>query len=199
VNQPKLADVNIADKKNAMISYALAGGTLALALGLAGGAARRSAMWALVGGVLGLVLGAAAGAGTTAAVVPTYQKLYDAQPDVIAKEMTVPLLVHAAIWAAMGAAAALALGIGAGARWKIVSVVLGGVIGGAIAGGIYEVVGALAWADGKTFQPIAGAWQPRLLASLAGPLLVTFVAVTGLVSEPRRPKKPVAATPEVVA
>ena len=42
VNQPKLADVNVADRKNAMIAYGVAAGTLGLALGLAGGAARRS-------------------------------------------------------------------------------------------------------------------------------------------------------------
>ena len=195
VNAPKIEHVNAADRKNAMIAFGVAGGTFALALGLAGGMARRSPRAALVGMLAGLVLGAGIGVGAGAVALPAYQKQYTDNPESVTKDMTFPLLIHAGIWAAMGAAAATALGIGAGARGRLPSVILGGLIGGAIGGGLYEVIAALGWADARTYEPIAARWAPRLVASLAGPLVATIIAVSGLISEPRK-TKPAAIHPE---
>ena len=99
--------------KNATLAYGLMGGTLGLLLGLGGGLARSTVQSAAVASVVGLALGAAAGAGATLAMVPLYHRFQDARQEMASMDITVPLLIHSAIWAAAGAAAGLAFGLGA--------------------------------------------------------------------------------------
>jgi hypothetical protein len=195
VNQPLLPDVIVADRKNAMVTFAIAGGLLAMLLGLAGGLARRSIRGALLGGVAGLVLAAGVGVAAAAVAVPIHARQHEKDPDSITKDMTLPLLIHAGTWAALGAAAGAALGLGAGLRGRLPSVILGGLVGGALGAGIYDVTAALIWADGRTYQIYAHKWAPRLYAALLPPLAITFVAVSGVVSPARRAKQTPALAP----
>ena len=69
----------------------------------------------------------------------------------------------------------------AGARGRFASVVINGLVGGALGAALYEVIAALISPDGRTYQPIASAWQPRLLAATVGPILIAALAASALV------------------
>ena len=62
--------------RTATVSYGVLGALLGLALGAAGGLARRSPRAAITAALIGLVLGAAAGAGTTFLILPWYHASY---------------------------------------------------------------------------------------------------------------------------
>ncbi len=194
VNSPKAADIAVAERKNAMVAFGVVGALLAGALGVAGGLGRRSARSCLLGALAGLILGAGAGVGAAAVGVRAYYREYDRDQMTVTKDLAIPLMIHAGIWAAVGAAAGAALGIGAGARGRLPSVVLGGLVGGAMGGALYEVAAALVSPAGRTYEPIAAHWAPRLIAALAGPILATVVAVSGLTSPVRRTRTVAAIT-----
>ncbi len=145
----------------------------------------------------GLILGAGAGLAAGAVAVPIHARQHERDQDSVTKDLTFPLLIHAAMWSGIGAAAGAALSLGAGAGRRLPSVILGGLVGGAMGSGIYDVTAALIWADGQTYQIIAHKWAPRIYAAMLPPLAITFVAVSGLVA-PERREKPAAAPPREV-
>jgi hypothetical protein len=196
-NQPLAPDIVVADRKNAMVAFGIAGGLLAMSLGLAGGLARRSVPGALVGALVGLVLGAGCGAAAAAVGVPVLARQHDKNPDSVTKDMAIPLLIHVGMWSAIGVAAGAGLGVGAGMRGRLPSVILGGLAGGALGAGIYDITAALIWADGRTYQVIAHKWPPRVYACLIPPLVTALVAVAGVVSPERRTKPAPPPTREV--
>ncbi len=154
--------------KNATLAYGLMGGALGLLLGLAGGLARSTVRSAAGAGVVGMALGAAAGAGATLAMVPLYHRFQDARQEMASMDITVPLLIHSAIWAAAGAAAGLAFGLGAReGRRRLLKAALGGLVGAMVGAAVYELVGALAFPLDKTVEPISLTWTSRLLAHSA--------------------------------
>ncbi len=197
VNIPKAADVIVADRKNAMVAFAIAGGLLAMVLGAAGGLARRSSRGAILGAVVGLILGAGAGAGAGTVAVPILAHQQEKDPDSVNKDLAIPLMIHVGLWATIGAACGAGLGLGAGMTRRLPAVILAGLVGGALGAGIYEVTAALLWADGRTYQIIAHKWPPRVYADFIPPLAIAFVAVSGVVSPGRRKKPATAPAPEV--
>ena len=103
---------------------------LGLALGVAGGLARRAPVAAIAAGVTGLVLGGAAGAGTTMVLLPYYHAARAALSDEDYNEdLALALRTHGGIWIAIGAAAGLALGIGLGNWTRMARAVIGGILG----------------------------------------------------------------------
>jgi hypothetical protein len=192
MNQPFPADVLVADRKNAVVAFGLAGGVFAMLMGVAGGLARGSGRGVLVGAVAGLILGAAAGAAAGPVGVTVYTRAHDADSRAVTVEMKIPMMIHAGLWAAIGAAGAAGLGIGARAWWRMPSIVLSGLVGGAMGGCLYELVSAALWADGRTYQVFAGRWEPRIVAAMAPPVVAAVLAISGLVAPMTRPpRKPV--------
>jgi hypothetical protein len=162
----------------AALAYGGLGMVLGLALGAAGGLARRSPVAAVAAGLAGLVLGGAAGAGATLAVLPSYHAALAARPDEDKENNLTPaLMTHGGIWIAVGAAAGLALGLGLGGTGRIARATLGGILGACLAAAIYEFAGAIAFPTAETFRPMAFAPAPRLLAHLSVALCVAAVAL----------------------
>jgi hypothetical protein len=185
-NVPTIPATHRAELKNAMLAYAIFGGGLALALGVAGGLAGRSFRTGVLGGGVGLILGMAAAPAATAALVPIYHRMLSSTPEEESTNITLPLLVHAGIWATIGAAAGVALGIGLGDRSRIVSTALGGLFGGAVGASIYEIAVTLIFLRGTT-QSISPDWPVRLIAVLTGSFFVATLAAYGALSaRPRR-------------
>ena len=99
----------------ATLSYGVLGAFLGLALGAAGGLARRSPRAAITAALIGLLLGAAAGAGTTFLILPWYHASYALpSPENANQQLGLALATHGGIWMAVGAVAGLALGLGLG-------------------------------------------------------------------------------------
>jgi hypothetical protein len=161
----------------AVLSYGVLGALLGLALGAAGGLARRAPRAVITAAPTGLVLGAAAGTGTTFLLLPWYHASHALpSPDTATQELALALATHGGIWVAVGAATGLALGLGLGGG-RVARAIIGGILGAVVATVIYEFGGAIVFAMDKTFGPTAMAPAPRLLAHLAVALFVSAGAL----------------------
>jgi hypothetical protein len=165
--------------RDAALAYGLQGAILGLLLGLAGvvagGRARaRAALLAIPAGLLVGGLGAAASLGLF--------QLGLRHQDPIAGDLTLSLLTHSGVWAAVGAGGGLAFGLGMGLRppARLVHAAFGGLAGGALGAVIYEVVGSLAFPIAQTGHPYASEAAPRFLAHAAVDILAALGA--GLVA-----------------
>jgi hypothetical protein len=183
-------EVAVADAKNASLAFAFLGASLGAGLGVAGGLIRRSGRAATAAGLLGLVVGASAGAGISLALLPPYNSYKAQHPDEAARDVILPLLVHAGIWSAVGASGGLAFGLGArrGLPW----IVLGGLAGAALGAIVYELIGAVAFPAAQTTQFVSATGPTRLFARLA----VTILAAAGVALAASERKKH-ASQPEI--
>ncbi len=156
--------------RNGIISFGVLGCVTGVALGLAGGLIRRSALRAIAAGAIGLLLGGGIGAALSGLIVPIYYE------HSTGGELTYSLMVHGGIWMAVGAAAGLAFGIGLGgcarrsaACWERCAALLAGVI--------YEFAGGILFPQALTYRPISRTWESRIVARL----LVTVFTAVGVV------------------
>jgi hypothetical protein len=167
------ASANRSDVKRAVMAHGFRGAALATALGLAGGLARRRV--AIVAGVVGLVFGCAAGVGAAFGVFNAYFRYLDP----ISGDLLLPLISHAAVWGALGAAGGLAFGLGlregpgCAARTA-----LGGLIGAVLGAAVFQLAGGFAFPRAKTDMPLAAEAVARLTAEvLCGLSVAAGVAV----------------------
>jgi len=159
--------------KSAVLAYGGLGMVLGLALGAAGGLARRSPRAAIAAGLTGLVLGGAVGAATTVLILPSYHATRAERTDENYNEdLVLALRTHGAIWLAVGAAAGLALGLGLGGGANVARALVGGILGAGLGTVIYEFGGAIGFPLAQTFRPMAPEAIPRLLAHLSVALCV---------------------------
>jgi len=178
-------EVAVADAKNAGLAFAFLGASLGAGLGVAGGLARRSDRAAAAAALLGLIVGAAGGAGMSLALLPPYNDYKARHPDEAARDLILPLLVHAGIWSAVGALGGLAYGLGLGVRRWLPRIVLGGLAGAALGTMAYELIGAVAFPAAQTTQFVSATWPTRLFARLA----VTILAAAGVALAASEPNK----------
>ena len=113
------------------------GGFLGLAMGMAGGLARGS-FFRVRAAIVGLLLGMIVATSASLIVVSVFYKKYDPETG----DLVLPMLMHGAIWSAVGASGGLVFGLALGrqGRWKVT--LLGGLVGAAAATVVYEIVAA---------------------------------------------------------
>ena len=109
-------------------------------------------------------------------MLPPYNDYKAQHPDEAARDLILPLLVHAGIWSAVGALAGLAYAFGLGDRRPLVRIMLGGLAGAALGTLAYELIGAAAFPAAQTTQFVSATWPTRLFARLA----VTVAAAAGV-------------------
>ncbi len=172
--------------KNAGLAFLLLGAALGGALGAAGGLSRRSRRAAVQAAWIGGVMGVVAAAGMSLALLPAYNAYQRRYPDEASRDLVLPLLVHAGIWSALGAAGGLALGVGLGERARIPRIALGGFLGAAVGAAAYEVIGAF-FPAARTAQFVSATWETRLLARLVVTLLASAGAAIGVSSPYAQP------------
>jgi hypothetical protein len=174
---PSLKGQTRADTQNAALAFGMVGAILGLGLGIAGGLASGPIrIWRrAIAGLVGLAVGSALGVGASMALVPVFYQARLANP--LSLDLTIPILVHAGIWAAVGAGGGLAfwLGLGGDTR-RLARATIGGLVGGALAAVAYDIIGALAFSLADTPKPLSLTWGTRLLARL----LVTTMAAGGV-------------------
>jgi hypothetical protein len=154
---------------SATLTFMAMGGLLGFALGAAGGAARPSLSAGAGAGVVGILLGTIAAGALSLLLIPVFFNKHDPQSG----DLVLPLLIHGAIWSAIGSVGGLAFGLGLGGRRHWLRGLLGGLLGGAAATIVYEVVGAVAFPSDHTDLPLASAVTARAMAQL---LVTTFSA-----------------------
>jgi hypothetical protein len=180
-------EVGRANARNGAAVFGGLGGLLGLALGLAGGLTGRSVRGAVRGGVAGLVLGGAAGALPAFAVMPWY---WGHHGDDKALTPLLPLLFHAALWSALGAAAGLAYALGRDRPnpIRLIEGALGGWIGAVSGAFVYEVLGTLLFAQDRPDETFATTAAARLAAHLCAAVFVALGAALVADSPPHKPK-----------
>ena len=151
--------------------FATMGGMLGLAMGMAGGLARGSVFRGAWAAIVGLLLGTIIATSTSLIFVSLFYKKYNPETG----DLVVPMLMHGAIWSAVGAIGGLVFGLALGGqgRWK--ATLLGGFVGAAAATVVYEIVGALAFATDNTDLPLAASITTRGMAHL----LVAILSAVG--------------------
>ncbi|WP_165069699.1 hypothetical protein [Paludisphaera rhizosphaerae] len=151
----------VARIKNATLASAVLGGVLGLTMGAAGGAAARSRRRAMVAGSVGLILGAAVGGQAAWALTP----FADANRVRASDDLGYAILMHGAVWGAVGATAGLAFALGRGGGWKLMlRAALGGLIG-ALGGTVaYDLIGAAAFPMAETWSVLAQSPAARSIA-----------------------------------
>jgi hypothetical protein len=183
-------DQDLADAKNAGLAFAWLGAVLGAGLGAAGGLARHSGRAAIAAAWFGVAMGAVACAAMSVALLPLYNAYRHRNPDEASRDLMFPLLVHAGIWSAAGAAGGAAFGLGMGTRGSMPRAVLGGLAGAAVAAAVYELIGVVAFPDAGTTRFVSSTWPTRLLARLAVGILAA-AGVAFAVAPPR--ERPVTA------
>jgi hypothetical protein len=161
--------------KNASAAYGMLGLLLGGALGLVAGLARRSAGSALIASLVGVLAGAATGVGMSVALIPVFFRLVDPESG-----MLLGLLIHAGIWAPIGAAAGLAFGVGLGGRKWIALAMVGGLAGAALGTMAFEVINALAFPDARLDNPIPSDRKSRILGAFCVTILTAMGAALGV-------------------
>ncbi len=184
--QPSVESQNAADLKNAALAFAILGCVTAMAMGFAGGVAGRSAgRGAMVG------LGAQAGGslvGSLAALVLlplVIRRSWEGTNDVVW-----PLVIHAAILAAIGAVDGLAFAIGMGCRRSLVRAVAATSVGALLAAAIIRLFDVCLSADSAQVNPVASSSILRFVAMLVPSLLIAVGAATATVGSVHLPQSP---------
>jgi hypothetical protein len=148
---------------------------LSLALGAAGGFARRSIRAAIAAGFIGMVVGGTAGAATPYLVLPLYNAARIATTDDDNNiDLGLSMRTRGAIWLAIGAAAGVALGVGLGGA-AVVRAAIGGILGALLATVTHEIGGALVFPLSETFRPLSVTPTARLTDHL----LIALCVATG--------------------
>jgi hypothetical protein len=167
---------------SATFTFATLGGLLGLALGLAGGLAKRSTFAGVRAAIPGLVVGSAGVGLTSFLLVSVFFKMHDPQSG----DLMVPLFTHGAIWCVAGTVGGLAFGLGLGGWARCMATSVGGLAGAVVATIVYELVGALAFASSKTDLPLSTSATTRAMALL----LVAALSSIGAALAARNTAKP---------
>ena len=172
---PTAATMMVAEARNGALTFGVLGLCVGALMGMAGGAARRSASALLLAGLLGSCLGLALCAGSSLVILPFFLDALPAHPEY---DLILSLIMHASIWGLSGAIAGLAFAAGLGESRLIGRAAAAGFIGAVLGTVVFELVGAAAFPMDGTGRPVSTAWPSRLLARLTVPLATAaFVVV----------------------
>ncbi len=162
--------------------YGLLGAVVGCALGAVGGLAGGRPRAAVRAAILGALLGTFAGAGVAYVAVPIFER----NRDRFELDLITSMLMHGAIWASIGVTAGLAFGIGLEVRpARLVSCLIGGSLGALFGATVYDLVGAIIFANDRTGEPVALSSPSRLFGLV---IIAFFIALGGLaaIREDRR-------------
>jgi hypothetical protein len=183
---PTTETMLVAEARNGALTFGVLGLCVGAFMGMAGGAARRSASALLLAGLLGSILGLALGASVSLAIVPFF---LDALPRHTEYDLILSLIMHASIWGLTGAAAGLAFAAGLGESRLIGRATAAGFIGAVLGTLVFELVGAAAFPMDSTGRPISTTWASRLLARLMVPVATAAFVVLFVNAPASAPKE----------
>jgi hypothetical protein len=176
----------VAEARNGALTFGVLGLCVGAFMGMAGGAARRSASAIVSAGLLGSILGLALGASVSLAILPFF---LDALPAHTEYDLILSLIMHASIWGLSGAVAGLAFAVGLGEFRLIGRSASAGFIGAVLGTLVFELVGAAAFPMDGTGRPISTSWPSRLLARLMVPLATAAFLTLSLKAPASMPKE----------
>jgi hypothetical protein len=152
------------------------GGVMGLTMGLAGGLCRRSVWRGVLVGLGALGIGGLAGGLASRALIPLFFRQFVPSSN----DLLTPILIHAAIWAAIGAVGGLAFAIGMGRLRQLPAVVGGACLGALLATVFFQCLCAGLFPDSGSTSPVPGSSLVRLLAKLPATTLVALGGAWGI-------------------
>jgi hypothetical protein len=175
---PSRESQQVADRANATLASAILGSVTALTMGLAGGLAVRTPRRGAVVGLGASAVGALAGAAAAWALIPILFREF--VPD--SNDLLAPILIHAGIWAPIGALAGVAFAAGAGAQHQLPVAGLSAGVGGFTASILFHVFTGVLLPLSNSSEPVGGSPLVRLLAASLVTILASIGAARGTLS-----------------
>jgi hypothetical protein len=185
--QPTFESQTAANKKNAILAHAIYGCALGLMMGLAGGLAARSLQRGVFVGLGAQAAGAVIGVIAATVVLPLFYRHNVPDPN----DLLSPILLHGAMWAAIGGLAAAAFACAAGRPLRLIPLAVGDAcVAAFLASVVYHLLSAEVFPESKSIDPVADWPIVRLLAlSLLAGCIAMGAARGTCVSVRRAPKK----------
>lgn len=172
----------LAESKNTALAMGILGAAVGASFGVAGGVARRSQAAALRAAAVGLLLGASVEVAAAFTLVPWFfQGIRDSPTPFL------PLMVHTAMYAAVGAVGGLAFALGFRGWGAGLTGCLAGLLGAVLGSIGFCLLQAVAFPLEPDFSPIPGRAFSRLVAHLCVALAAMLSAVVVLAG--REPPK----------
>ena len=184
--QPSVESQNAADLKNAALAFAILGCVTALAMGFAGGVAGRSAGRGVMVGLGAQAAGSLVGSVASLILLPLIlRRLGEGSNHVVW-----PLVIHAAILAAIGAVGGLAFAIGMGCRRSVVSAIAATSAGAFLAAALIRLFYVCYSANSAQVDLVARSSILRFVAMFLPSLLIAVGAAKATVASVRLQQSP---------
>jgi hypothetical protein len=158
--QPTRESQSAADTKNAALAFALLGSVTGLAMGFGGGVAGRSRVRGAAAGLGAMLLGGLIAAGASVALLPLFFR--GLVPDV--SDLVTPILIHSAIWGAIGAVAGLAFAIGMNRARHVPDAIIGACLGTVLATILFHCTREMLFPASRSSDPLGASPIVRFLA-----------------------------------
>jgi hypothetical protein len=172
---PSRDTLKAAALKNGTLASAILGCATGLVLGFAGGVAGRAPARGVIVGLAALAVGALAAALASLALLPLFFR--DIVPDT--NDLLSPILIHGAIWMAIGAVGGLAFGIGMGPGWNCSRAIGAACVGAFLASVLSHLIGGGLFPDAGATEPVPRSSVVRLLGTMLVTVLVALGAARG--------------------
>ncbi len=170
--QPTAKTVNAAELRNAIVAHAILGCVTGLSFGLAGGLAAGKLGRGVIVALGAQAIGALAGAVSAWAL---FRLLYRSLiPDM--NDLTTPILVHAAVWAVVGAVGGSAFALAAGHTRLVFRAAAAACVAGFLASATYQLLGTILFPEGGATEIVATSRSVRLLGASLFAVLIAGAA-----------------------
>jgi hypothetical protein len=174
-----------ADLKNAALANAVLGCAAGFAMGLAGGLAARAPSRGIFVGLSAQAVGLLVGALSALAVIPVFHPVFPRMFRTVTNDMWLPLVMHAGIWAAVGAVSGAAFAIGMGCKSRLLNAIGSATAGALLAAVFFQLIGTCLPLGAGATRPVARWSVVRLVAMLLPVSMIAVGAVLGTVGHVR--------------
>ena len=177
--EPTRGSQYTADLKNAALANAVLGCAGGLAMGLAGGLAARALSRGIFVGVIAQAAGLLVGASAALALIPLAHPVIERPFRPVTDDVWLPFLMHAGLWAAVGAVGGAAFAAGMGCRSRVPNAGGSAAAGALLAAVCFQLIGMCLSLDSGAANPVARWSVVRLVAMLAPSIAIAAGAALG--------------------
>jgi hypothetical protein len=177
--EPSLESRYTADLKNAALTYAILGCAAGFTMGFAGGLAARAPTRGILVGLSAQAVGLFVGALTALALISVLHPTSPQPFRTLTTDVWSPFMIHAGVWAAVGAVGGSAFAIGMGCKRLVASAVGSAATGALLAAVFFQLIGiCLPLGAGAT--GLVARWAVvRLMAMLLPSVMIAAGAALG--------------------
>jgi hypothetical protein len=184
--EPSRGSLYAAELKNAALANAVLGCATGFAMGLAGGLAAGAPSRGIFVGLSAQALGLLVGALAALALMPLFHPLDQRPTRTLADDLWLPLIMHAGVWAPVGAVGGAAFVLGLGIRSRLTIAIVTTIAFALLAAALFQLIGTCLPPEAGATRPVALWSVGRLMAMLVSSVMIAAGAALGTVG-PGRP------------